>query len=115
MDERYEPADITIERERAVTITFVDGRVAAFALADLRQACPCAGCRAARDAGRDPWPTADPSAAPPLAVRDASLSGAWGLSITWNDGHAAGIYPFEALRRWADDGEPLTRPDSGFG
>lgn len=113
MDERYEPADITIEKERAVTITFADGRVAAFGLTDLRGACPCATCRAAREQGREPWP--QPGSPQPLTVRDAALTGAWGLSITWNDGHATGIYPFESLRRWADEGEGLTGPDSGLG
>ncbi|MGI9031253.1 MAG: gamma-butyrobetaine hydroxylase-like domain-containing protein, partial [Ilumatobacteraceae bacterium] len=36
----------------------------------------------------------------PLRVEQADLHGAWGLNITWNDGHATGIYPFEMLRRW---------------
>ena len=34
------------------------------------------------------WPTSSR----PLRVVDAELVGAWGLGITWNDGHSTGIY-----------------------
>ena len=55
--------------------------------------------------------------APPAPRRCASttpsFTGAWGLNITWNDGHATGIYPFEALRRWSE-GRPAFGPDSGL-
>ena len=44
------------------------------------------------------WPL--PKSPLPLGVEQADLHGAWGLNITWNDGHATGIYPFEMLRRW---------------
>jgi len=36
----------------------------------------------------------------PLRVEHAELHDAWGLNITWNDGHNTGIYPFELLRQW---------------
>ena len=42
-----------------------------------------------------------------------ALHGAWGLNITWNDGHRTGIFPFDALRRWSDGG-PAFGPDSGL-
>jgi DUF971 family protein len=38
-----------------------------------------------------------------LRIEEAELVGAWGLSVTWNDGHATGIYPWDALRRWCDE------------
>ena len=50
----------------------------------------------------------------PLRIDDANLHGAWGLAITWNDGHATGIFPFEALRRWDEEGGGFA-PDSGLG
>jgi DUF971 family protein len=34
----------------------------------------------------------------PLRIVDAKLVGAWGIGITWNDGHAASIYSWELLR-----------------
>ena len=42
-------------------------------------------------------------ASPPRSpIEDAELVGAWGLSVTWNDGHSTGIYSWDALRRWCD-------------
>jgi DUF971 family protein len=100
-----------------VAVTFADGRVCRFELLDLRMACPCAGCRNAREQGRPPWRPGPDRTDPVIA--DAALVGAWGLGITWTDGHSTGIYPFESLRRWCetddvtaafpDDSRPPTR------
>jgi DUF971 family protein len=100
VDERFEPARIDVARDEAVTVTFGDGCVARFDLETLRQGCPCATCRAWRERNEPAWPR--PGSPQPLRVDDARLHGAWGLAITWNDGHATGIFPFEYLRRWHD-------------
>ena len=93
--------DVDVEREVAVTVTFDDGAVCRYELVDLRRGCPCATCRSLRDAGELSWPR--PGSPEPLAVVDAELVGAWGISFTWNDGHNTGIYPWDALRAWCDD------------
>jgi prepilin-type processing-associated H-X9-DG protein len=114
VDERYQARAIDVARDRGVTITFYDGHVAHFDLVTLRRNCPCATCRGLRDRGEDAWPR--PGSPSPLAIDDASLHGAWGLVITWNDGHATGIFPFESLRRWSDGDRRLAfGPDSGLG
>ena len=51
-----------------------------------------------RERGEDSWPR--PDSPLPLRVEHAELHGAWGLKLTWNDGHDTGIFPFELLRRW---------------
>ena len=112
MDERYEPATIDVDRGSGVTIAFRDGHVARFDLVELRQACPCALCRGLRDQGEPAWPR--PGSPEPLRIENAELHGGWGLNITWNDGHATGIYPFESLRDWQDRGVAFG-PDSGLG
>jgi prepilin-type processing-associated H-X9-DG protein len=112
VDERYEPATIDVAREEGVTITFLDGHVARFDLAALRGACPCALCRGLRDQGEEVWPR--PGSPTPLRIENAELHGAWGLRITWNDGHSTGIFPFESLRRWHEGDTPFG-PDSGLG
>jgi len=113
MDEQHEVRDITIDRERQrMVVLFGDGVEHAFTLQDLRVHCPCAGCRGDREQGRTPWPKAGNTVA--LSVDGAELVGAWGLSITWNDGHRAGIYPFSSLRLWGDEGEAPVTPDSGL-
>lgn len=112
MDERTEPKTIDVAKDEGVTITFADGTVARFGLEELRRACPCATCRGLRDRGEAAWPR--PGSPTPLRIDDASLHGAWGLAIVWNDGHATGIYPFDSLRGW-HDGQTAFRPDSGLG
>lgn len=112
VDQRNEPADIEVKRDEGVTITFADGHVARLALMDLRLGCPCATCRSLRDRGEDVRP--GPTSPVPLRITDAALHGAWGLHLTWNDGHATGIFPFDALRRWSE-GRQAFRPDSGLG
>jgi DUF971 family protein len=92
--------DITVVRDRGLVLEYEDGAVCEFPLAELRAACPCAGCRAVRERGGTPGPA--PERAGALRIEDAELTGAWGISITWNDGHATGIYPWDSLRRWYD-------------
>jgi DUF971 family protein len=106
--------DITIDRDAGeLRLRFDDDASGTINLVELRLACPCATCRAARQAGRESWPTTpDPA---PLAVTSAELVGAWGLGVTWNDGHATGIYPFAALHEWVRTGRPDLHPDSGLG
>jgi DUF971 family protein len=89
--------DVRVERDRAVIITFEDDHQCRFELAPLRQACPCATCRGIRDAGNSV------TLSDTLAITDAELVGAWGISLTWSDGHSTGIYPWDALRRWCDE------------
>lgn len=96
------PVDIDIVRDRAVTITFADGEVAVLPVDRLRAACPCASCRGWRERGEPAWPR--PGAAPTVTISHAELTGAWGLSIDWSDGHSTGIYAWEVLRRWWDTG-----------
>jgi DUF971 family protein len=88
--------DVEVDRDEAVTITYDDGVVARFPVAALRRACPCAGCRGAREAGREPGPGDG------VTVVDAELRGNFGLAIRWSDGHDTGIYGFEHLRAWWD-------------
>lgn len=107
-----EVTDITVERERRVVLTFADGRECEFTLDELRRHCPCASCRNFRDKGEQSWPR--PGGPAELTVTDAQLVGAWGLGLTWNDGHATGIYPWDALRRWCDEGGPRFASDSGL-
>ncbi len=105
--EPIEIATIDVERERALVLKWSDGVAAEFAIQELRISCPCAECRSRRERGEPAW---RPNLlAPPLAIRDAELVGAWGISFTWSDGHSTGIYAWDALRRWAtEDEEPPT-------
>ena len=106
--------DITIERATMeLRLEFDDGVAGTIGLVELRLNCPCATCRAARQADRAVWPTAGGDQT--LELSDAHLVGAWGLGITWGDGHATGIYPFSSLHAWLVAGHPVFTPDSGLG
>ena len=112
VDERFQPDKIDVAREDGLlTITYLDGYVARFDLTTLRSECPCATCRGLRDRGERAWPR--PTSPTPLRLVDAHLHGAWGLLLVWNDGHATGIFPFESLRHFHEDGTGF-RPDSGL-
>jgi DUF971 family protein len=115
VDDEYEPTSVEVLRDEGVTIVFVDGYVAQFDLVTLRRGCPCATCRDLRDRGQEAWPR--PGSPSPLRIEDADFHGAWGLAITWNDGHRTGIYGFEFLRSWhertSDDPNPGSDPRAG--
>ncbi len=93
-DPTVTPERIDVERQEAVTVVFADGQECRFQLEELRVNCPCATCRAPRDGG------GRPAMPPELSIAHAKLVGNWGLGITWSDGHATGIFPWETLRRW---------------
>lgn len=93
---------VEVDRASHVEILFEDGMRARFGLAALRLACPCADCNAKRL--RDQSVQASVERGEPITIRDAELSGAWGLSVDWSDGHSTGIYAWERLRTWVDAG-----------
>jgi DUF971 family protein len=51
-----------------------------------------------RERGTVAWPLAGQTTT--IEIRDAAFTGAWGVSITWSDGHDTGIYAWANLRRW---------------
>jgi DUF971 family protein len=84
-----------------MVVEFDDGVICEFPLAELRKACPCASCRLPREQTNKRTP-AGLQLASAISVATAELVGAWGISITWNDGHSTGIYPWASLRNWYD-------------
>lgn len=95
------PTAVELDREHGLTVTWTDRSKSTFALEELRINCPCAECRGLREQHRPVWPKLD--SPQPLAGVGAELVGAWGLTITWNDGHSTGIFAWGLLRHWADD------------
>ena len=114
MRAEHTPSDIDIDRTRSMTVTFADGTVAVFPVDALRAACPCAACRGWRERGEPAWPR--PGGASTIEIRDAELTGAWGISVQWSDGHDTGIFAWERLRTWWDaglDGPLVVDPTPG--
>ena len=89
-----------------VEIDWVDGHHSEWSFAWLRHACPCATCHDERERdGREPGVARPrPQAllmlyeAPPRPV-EVIPAGKYAVAFKWNDGHSAGIYSWEYLRR----------------
>ncbi len=96
------PPNVTVKRDEGIELEWEDGMVAQFDLVTVRNQCPCAECRALRAKDEDVWPR--PHSPLPLRIDDAELSGSFGVSLRWNDGHGTGIFDFVAFRRWAEQG-----------
>ena len=90
------PTSIDVDRQHGVSFAWADGVTKQFGLEELRLRCPCADCRTRRERGEPSWPL--PTSPQPLRIVDANLVGAWGLGVTWNDGHTTGIYSWQLLR-----------------
>lgn len=67
----------------------------------LRANCPCASCNEERAKPPDPFKVLKPQevAAGPPAPTAMRPVGLYAYQITWNDGHDAGIYPLDLLRK----------------
>ena len=82
-------------------IVWNDGVRMEYAASVLRNSCPCATCRAKRDA-----PAPDPLSLPVLSIEEAAPTkvagmkplGNYAYNIAFSDGHATGIYSLELLR-----------------
>lgn len=95
------PLELDLDRQRELRIRWADGAQTAVSLLDLRLNCPCATCRAEREArAQNPLRVlgAAPNAEQAGSVQDAEVLGTYALRITWNDGHNTGLYDFRLLR-----------------
>ena len=103
-----DPEHIAISKSRGIEIDWKDGHHSSYDVVYLRDWCPCASCTGAH--GTDPRPkTSGGNPAKPenpfkmYKPRERMLNiepiGNYALRITWSDGHAAGIYSYEHLRR----------------
>jgi len=86
-----------------LAVKWDDGAESYISLANLRMACPCAGCKGEMDIMGNLYKNPEkPLAANAFQlVRIASVGG-YAIQPLWADGHNTGIYSFEYLRRIAD-------------
>jgi DUF971 family protein len=97
---------VLITEGKGLEIDWTDGHRSAWTFAWLRHACPCATCVDERkQQGRRPGqPKAKPADllpmyTPPAKPASAQAVGRYALQFNWQDGHSAGIYSFDYLRR----------------
>ena len=97
-----QPTDLKLADDETLLVTWADGQVRRYAIADLRKQCPCANCREKRMAEEKEPPTLLPvlpmSEAQPLKLLGMQPMGNYAYVLAFNDGHDTGIYTFEFLR-----------------
>jgi DUF971 family protein len=101
-----EKVRVLLTEGKGLEIDWIDGHRSAWSFAWLREACPCATCNEERaKEGRKPGqPKAKaavllPMYTPPAKPASAHAVGRYALQFNWQDGHTAGIYSWEYLRR----------------
>ena len=97
---------VLITEGKGLEIEWSDGHRSAWSFAWLRNACPCATCidereKQGRKAGQPKSKAADllPMYTPPAKPASAQAVGRYAIQFNWLDGHSAGIYSFDYLRR----------------
>jgi DUF971 family protein len=90
------PRQVDISLSRGVEITWDDGHTSKYALAYLREKCPCATCRAETQVEQPPNPL--PMYKPAPRLTNAETVGHYAIRLFWADGHSSGLYAFDYLR-----------------
>ncbi len=86
------PVEVKNDRDNGrVTIKWDDDSGRAYAYDDLRNACPCAGCR-----GHAPGEVEPPNVSG-VVVTNIAESGTYALRFAFSDGHDTGIYTWTYL------------------
>ncbi len=97
------PASIKKTSGNEITITWNDGKVTTYTFKELRDACPCAGCKGETVLFQSTKPNPAPDDTPgKYDLKEINQVGTYAISITWGDGHDMGIYTFERLRSLND-------------
>ena len=88
--------------KKEMILTWNDGHISSYSFSLLRAACPCAECRGGHE---NMGSTPDPEVFKTLItdtkenrLKDVVATGAYGISILWEDGHDYGIYNWHFLR-----------------
>lgn len=94
-----EPLQIIEESDSEISIAWSDAKQSAYNAADLRRACPCAGCV-------NEW-TGERTLKPETVADDITFSsiavvGRYALNFNFSDDHDTGIYSFKYLRELSE-------------
>lgn len=82
------------DERTTLVVEWREGHESAYPLDYLRGWCTCAECQG--HAGTHRF-VASPA---PRTLTAITAVGAYAIQLAWDDGHATGIYPFDALRSW---------------
>ncbi len=91
-----EPRQIIEENNSEISINWSDEAETKYNAADLRRACPCAGC--INEWTGEKMLKAE-NIADDLSFSSISIVGRYALNFHFSDGHETGIYSFDYLRK----------------
>ena len=97
------PKKIKADKEqKQLFIEWDDGHQSEYLFSLLRAGCPCATCRGGHE-NMGPEPDinaffAKLTDSPMTRLKNIELTGSYGLTIEWEDGHHYGIYNWHYLR-----------------
>ena len=91
-----EPRQIIEESDSELSIIWSDETETKYNAADLRRACPCAGC--INEWTGEKMLKAE-NIADELSFSSISIVGRYALNFHFSDGHETGIYSFDYLRK----------------
>ena len=101
------PASLDLQKDRALTVRWADGRVSIYPIAYLRRMSPSADARALREEMKKNPLTVLPNSSGGASGEDsggalratgAELVGNYAIRIAFSDGHDTGIYSWSYLR-----------------
>jgi DUF971 family protein len=105
------PADIQVIGQE-LAIKWGDATESFISLEVLRRACPCAGCKGEMDIMGNVYRSpAKKLTAASFDLRELRPVGTYAVEPIWGDGHNAGLYTFELLRRLAEQPAPVLARD----
>ena len=94
-----QPLDIQLIGEE-LAIKWDDGTENFIRLEALRRHCPCAGCKGEVDILGNLYRNPEQAlAAEAFRLRRITRVGGYAVQLVWGDGHSAGIYSYEYLKR----------------
>ena len=81
-----------------LTISWRDGHQSAYTFEQLRDMCPCAGCKGETILLHEyQAPAADRTAPGRYALAGIEQVGSYAIQLEWSDGHRTGIYTWDYL------------------
>ena len=96
------PEHLNLQKDRGLTVRWVDGSESFYPIAYLRRMSPSADMRELRqEMSQNPLAVlpATGGGSRPLTAVGAELVGNYAIRIRFSDGHETGIYSWEYLRR----------------
>jgi DUF971 family protein len=93
-----EPRELSVSGGGKISILWSDGHKSIYSPFNLRNACPCAGCKGEGGIFGKYYSPEKIVVSSDIQPEEIQPVGRYGLRITWSDGHDLGIFTFDYLR-----------------